>query len=145
MLRRRFLEDGPLRRLLREKKEKSEKTESASPSQIQPEKEIPISIQERPLENLFLFFFRDRSTPETHVLEETVDSWLVKTPNFEASPVDTFKPNPDVTVTFGQKNGKMVIKSIDYKKTAYTMERVQEIMKDKLLECKRCNEQKSQI
>lgn len=133
--RRRILEDGPLRRFLRGDEEK----------QVQPEKELSQSMQEKPLENLFLFFFKDRSSSNTHVLEETSDSWLVKTQNYDAPVIDTFKPNPGVTVTFGQKNGKMVIKSIDYKKTAYTMDQVQQIMKDKLLECKRCNEQKSKI
>lgn len=92
-----------------------------------------------PLGILFIYLLEEQEEQvEIHTLVEQEDSWLVKTQNYEAKKVDTVKPNADVTITFGQTDNKPVIKSIEYNKDRYSEEDVRRLIKERLVNCKRC-------
>lgn len=92
---------------------------------------------------LFYEITKKKATSIVHTLEETPDSWIVKTENVDAPLVDTSYLTPHVTVTFGQVNSHVVIKTIEYSKEKYSKEDIDQILEEKLAECPRCTVPKS--
>lgn len=87
---------------------------------------------------LFLLFQPDEKKGDVHTLTETGEAYVVETQFRDAPLIDTVKPSPDVTITFGEHDNRAVIKTIEYAKQRYSKGDVERIMRERLAECRRC-------
>lgn len=87
-------------------------------------------------------------------LVDTADAILVKTPNYDSTPISeeeavtrlpatspilTALESPHVDAYFGEKNGEVTVRQWSYSKEKYDKPAVEQIMREKLFKCIRCN------